>query len=162
MFKWNLTKGVYGYFSKELFIVLYVIKYCIIGLDEDNLSTFQIDIDCKDENLPMTGLPLSNASNDILRSHVFAKERTHDFWDLMVSRLASYQGTILSLYTRGRVLRSLTRLPNRRCIYMMETIQQELLMNVFYHELDIKQCIFINIFKCHISLYFIFAIGNVQ
>ena len=76
----------------------FVIQYWKIGLDEDNLSTFQIDMDWKDENLPIIGLFLSKVPYDILRSHVFAKERTHGLWDHVVSRLVSCRGTILSMY----------------------------------------------------------------
>ena len=73
------TNGVYRDFPKDLFIGFYDIHYWRIGLDEDNLSTFQMDIDWKDENLPMIDLPLSKFPNDILRSHVSAKEMTWYF-----------------------------------------------------------------------------------
>ena len=71
----NPLKGVYRYFLKDLFIGLFVIQLWRIGLGEDNLCTFQMDMDWKDENLPMIDLPLSKVLNDSSRSHVFAKER---------------------------------------------------------------------------------------
>ena len=68
------TKGFYRDFSMDLSIGYSIIQYWRIGLDEDNLSNSQMDMDWNDESLPIIDLPLSKVHYDISRSHIFAKK----------------------------------------------------------------------------------------
>ena len=116
-----------------------------------------MDMDCRDENLPMIYLPLSKISSDISRSHVFAKERKHDLRDHMVSRLVSSKATFCILYAIGIVLSFLFSSQDKIVISIVETIQQEIFMNNFYHELvNIEKGICIKIFICYLIVFYFF------
>ena len=116
-----------------------------------------MDMDCRDENLPMIYLPLSRISRDISRSHVFVKERKHDLRDHMVSRLVSSEATFCILYAIGIVLSLYISSHDRIIISIVETIQQEIFMNNFYHELvNIEKGICINIFICYLIVFYFF------
>ena len=87
------------------------------------MYTLYMEMDWKGENLPQIYLPLSKVLNVGSRNHVFVKYKIEDFWDHTVSKLIFFQGTVLSLYARSRVIRSSTRLPNIIIISIMETIR---------------------------------------
>ena len=116
-----------------------------------------MDMDCRNENLPMIYLPLSRISRDISRRHVFVKERKHDLRDHMVSRLVSSQATFRILYAIGIVLSLYISSQDKIIISIVETIQQEIFMNNFYHELvNIEKGICINIFICYLIVFYFF------
>ena len=74
----------------------------------------------------------------------------------MVSRLVSSRGKILSLYEGCRFLHSLIISPYRIIISIMETIYQELFINLYHELVHINQGICINVFICLISLFLLF------
>ena len=143
-----LPKGVYRDFSKDSYIGFSVIQCWRIIQKGDNVPTIRMEMDWKDENLPLIDLPLYHKDlNDNSRSHVFNKERTQEFWDNMVSKLVSFDSTVISIYGGSKVLRSLTRSINTTIISIVETIQQQLYMKKVYRELYIMPGICIDVFK---------------
>ena len=144
-------------FSKDFLIGFSIIQYQITRLDEGNLCTFQMDMDCRDENLPMIYLPLSKVSSYISRSHVFSKEMKQDLRDNMVSRLVASRATFHFLYAIGIVLSLYISSHDRIIISIVEKIQQEIFMNNLFHELvNIEKGICINIFICYLIVFYFF------
>ena len=79
---------VYRYFSKDSYIGFSFIQYWRIGLEVENVSTlYMMDMDWKDENLPLIGLHFSKYSNGNSRNSVFSREMMHELWDHIISKL---------------------------------------------------------------------------
>ena len=75
----------------------------------------------------------------------------------MVSRLVSSEATFCILYAIGIVLSLLFILQDKIVISIVETIQEEMFMNSFYHELvHIEKGICIKICVCYLIVFYFF------
>ena len=81
-----------------------------------------MEMDWRDDNLPLTDVPVFNGINPTSRKHVFPKERMDMFWNHIVSNLSSSDGTVISLYAGSRLVPSLNDTPNRLVIPIMDIV----------------------------------------
>ena len=111
------------------------------------MSFVHVEMDWRDDNLPLTDVLVFNGINPTSKKHGLPKERTKMFWNHIVSNLFSSDGTVISLYVGSRLVHSLNGSPNRVVISIKEIVHQELYMKKNHQNLSLKQGIYINVFK---------------
>ena len=119
----NDVISLYTDYVNETYQWFSIIHYWGIEIDFKNASILPLCFDWVDDNLSFKDWPYFSELKMDGRSHLFRKERTHEFWDHLVDIFTFLEEIFISLYIGCRIIGDLIQAKKRAIISFVELVE---------------------------------------